>query len=139
MGGPNPIFAWGKSWRTAVASTWADEWRSTSSACGSRSVRIATQRTMRLVGRTLDSSAMGDILVGRRTGGQAGPMLSEGWARHDAVLKDNGVLQDSVSPSPRFSLGTSERNPLHPNPLHPNPLHPNPLHPNPLHPNPLHY
>src|SRR2546422_8164607 len=42
MGGPNPIFAWGKSWRTAVASTWADEWRSTSSACGSRSVRIAT-------------------------------------------------------------------------------------------------
>src|SRR2546425_152188 len=42
MGGPNPIFAWGKSCRTAVARTWAEEWRSTSSACGSLSVRIAT-------------------------------------------------------------------------------------------------
>src|SRR3989441_175077 len=42
MEGPNPILACGKSWRTAVASTWADEWRSTSSACGSLSVRIAT-------------------------------------------------------------------------------------------------
>src|SRR2546425_11321037 len=42
MGGPNPIFAWGKSCRTAVASTWAEEWRSSSSACGSLSVRIVT-------------------------------------------------------------------------------------------------
>src|SRR5207249_5265047 len=42
MGGPNPIFAWGKSCRTAVARTWAEEWRSTSSACGSLSVRIVT-------------------------------------------------------------------------------------------------
>src|SRR5438093_9045032 len=42
MGGPKPIFAWGKSCRTAVARTWAEEWRSTSSACGSLSVRIAT-------------------------------------------------------------------------------------------------
>src|SRR3989441_9198847 len=42
MGGPNPILACGKGGRTAVASTWADEWRSTSSACGSLSVRIAT-------------------------------------------------------------------------------------------------
>src|SRR6266571_8988997 len=32
MGGPNPILARGKSWRTAVASTWADECRSTSRA-----------------------------------------------------------------------------------------------------------
>src|SRR5690348_6376187 len=42
MGGPNPIFACGKSCRTAVARTWAEEWRSTSSACGSLSVRIVT-------------------------------------------------------------------------------------------------
>src|SRR6266581_4470071 len=42
MGGPKPIFAWGKSCRTAVARTWAEEWRSTSSACGSLSVSIAT-------------------------------------------------------------------------------------------------
>src|SRR2546426_5722235 len=42
MGGPNRIFAWGKRCRTAVARTWAEEWRSTSSACGSLSVRIAT-------------------------------------------------------------------------------------------------
>src|SRR2546426_5375994 len=42
MGGPNPIFAWGKSCRTAVARTWAEEWRSTSSACGSLSVRMVT-------------------------------------------------------------------------------------------------
>src|SRR5438067_9534424 len=42
MGGPKPIFAWGKSCRTAVARTWADECRNTSSACGSLSVRIAT-------------------------------------------------------------------------------------------------
>src|SRR3989441_8206451 len=42
MGGPNPIFAWGKSCRTAVARTWAEEWRSSSSACGSLSVRMVT-------------------------------------------------------------------------------------------------
>src|SRR2546422_5731579 len=42
MGGPNPIFAWGNNCRTAVASTWAEEWRSTSSACGSLSVTIVT-------------------------------------------------------------------------------------------------
>src|SRR5437773_10952257 len=42
MGGPNPIFAWGKSCRTAVARTWAEEWRSSSSACGSLSVRMLT-------------------------------------------------------------------------------------------------
>src|SRR5437870_554717 len=42
MGGPKPIFAWGKSCRTAVARTWAEECRSTSSACGSLSVRIET-------------------------------------------------------------------------------------------------
>src|SRR3989441_8694121 len=42
LGGPNPICAWGKSCRTAVARTWAEEWRSTSSACGSLSVRIDT-------------------------------------------------------------------------------------------------
>src|SRR5205809_72062 len=42
MGGPNPSFAWGKSCRTAVARTWAEEWRSSSSACGSLSVRMVT-------------------------------------------------------------------------------------------------
>src|SRR3989441_4613221 len=42
MGGPNPIFAWGKSCRTAVPRTWAEERRSTSSACGSLSVRIVS-------------------------------------------------------------------------------------------------
>src|SRR6266581_183117 len=42
MGGPKPILARGNSCRTAVASTCADECRSTSSACGSLSVTIAT-------------------------------------------------------------------------------------------------
>src|SRR3989454_3614651 len=42
MGGPKPIFACGNNCRTAVARTWAEEWRSTSSACGSLSVRIVT-------------------------------------------------------------------------------------------------
>src|ERR671919_261889 len=42
MGGPNPIRAWVNTCRTAVASTCALEWRRTSSACGSLSVRIAT-------------------------------------------------------------------------------------------------
>src|SRR2546426_2446475 len=42
MGGPKPILARGNSCRTAVASTCADECRSTSSAWGSLSVRIAT-------------------------------------------------------------------------------------------------
>src|SRR5204863_1050558 len=42
IGGPNPTFACGNSWRTAVASTSAEEWRNTSSAWGSLSVRIVT-------------------------------------------------------------------------------------------------
>src|SRR3989454_10732286 len=40
--GTEPGLAWGNSCRTAVASTWAEEWRSSSSACGSLSVRIVT-------------------------------------------------------------------------------------------------
>src|SRR5439155_788600 len=49
--------------------------RKYSATASTISAPIASQRTMRLVGKTLDSSAMGDILVWRRTGGQAGPML----------------------------------------------------------------
>src|SRR3989441_11974163 len=42
MGGPNRILAGGKSCRTAVASTCAEECRNTSSAWGCLSVRIST-------------------------------------------------------------------------------------------------
>src|SRR3989449_765780 len=86
MGGPKPIRACGNSWRTAVASTCALEWRSTSSGCeslsGSSATFIpsgsgphrthtgATQRTMRLVGSSLDSSGMGGYSSRNGDGGR---------------------------------------------------------------------